>query len=164
MSFFDFLQQAVCVFGLSPAFPQQLWKSLKPPQTHNWLSFCHYGPHEGPDCWRGASASETVPWRGREKRMTEGPHMPSWTGDPLLTRRLYWGLWESAASVKSCWRAHGKPVCAVSLYAFWKCLSESLCCWSSPVKVWAALAIIKNGLLGMDWSWIASQQEGPGFE
>lgn len=72
-------QQHHCVFGL-PAFPQQLWNSLKPPQTHNWLSFCHYGLHEGPDCWRGALA--TVPWRGRENRMTKGPHMSSWRGDP----------------------------------------------------------------------------------
>lgn len=80
------LSAAGSVFGLSPAFPQQLWKSLKPPQTHNWLSFCHYGPHEGPDCWRGTSASETVPWRGRESRLTEGPHMSPWTGDPPLTQ------------------------------------------------------------------------------
>lgn len=93
--------------------------------------------------------------RGREKRTVEGPHMSSWTGDPPLMHRLYWGLWESAASVKSCWRAHGKAVCAVSLHVF--CVlkmfeREFLCCWSHPVKVSAALSTPGDYLKWISWN------------
>lgn len=54
---------------------------------------------------------------GRKKDDGGTTHVFMDRGSPL-TRGLHRGLWESAVSVKSCCRAHGKVVSSVSLNVF----------------------------------------------